>query len=59
MKNFIGSFVQTICIAQRKKAEYDIAHHLWSNEYRHESFDYILNMVQCGRGHELGYGGTR
>lgn len=54
MINFIRSFYEAICIARMKKAEYEIARHLWSNEYRHESFDYILNMVQTGRVSELG-----
>lgn len=54
MKNFIRSLYEAVCIARLKKAQFEIAQHLWKNEYKHESFDYILTMVQSGRVSELG-----
>lgn len=59
MKNFIGSLLKNVGSARVKKAEHEIAHQLWTNEYRYESFDYILSMVRSGQVNSLGYGATK
>jgi len=59
MKNFIRSFYEAMCLARLKKAQYEIARQLWLGEYRHESFDYILNAVQTGNVDILSGGGRK
>lgn len=59
MKDFIGSLLENIGSAGVNKKEYETAHQLWTNEYRYESFDYILSMVRSGQANRLGYGATK
>jgi hypothetical protein len=54
MKSFFIGLWDAMIESRHEKAQREIAYMLWSSEYKHESYDYILTMVKMGKVHELG-----
>lgn len=54
MQNFIRSLFDAIVKSRTQTAEHKVAYQLWTTEYKHESFDYILDAVKTGRIYDLG-----
>lgn len=54
MQNFIRSLFNAIVKSRTQTSVYKVAYQLWSTEYKHEPFDYILNSVKTGKIYDLG-----
>lgn len=49
MKYFFTALLEVMQRSSREKNERDIAYQLWTSEFKHEPYDYILTMVKMGR----------
>lgn len=56
MKRFLMKLLNAVTTARTEKADHVVAYQLWSVEFRHESFDYVLNMVRAGKINDLATG---
>lgn len=56
MKRFLMKLLNAVTTTRTEKADHVVAHHLWSVEFRHESFDYVLSMVRAGKINDLATG---
>lgn len=54
MKKFFIDLWNSIIATRQEAAQRQIAYYLWTSEFKHESYDYILTMVKNGRVDELG-----
>lgn len=54
MKTFFIRLLDAIQTSRQDKIHREIAYHLWTSEYKHESYDYILTMVKMGKADQLG-----
>lgn len=54
MKSFFMQILDVTFNSRHDRVNHEIAHQLWSSEYKHESFDYILMMVQMGKIEQIG-----
>lgn len=56
MKRFLIKLLNAVITARTEKADHVVAQQLWSVEFRHESFDYVLSMVRAGKIDDLATG---
>lgn len=54
MKKFFMRILEARQSSKIEKSHREIAHQLWTSEFKHESYDYILSMVKMGRIDQLG-----
>lgn len=53
MKDFFISLLEVMQSSSREQRQREIAHQLWTAEFKHESYDYILTMVKMGKTDQL------
>lgn len=54
MKKFFMRILEVLQSSKREKVQRETAYQLWTSEFKHESYDYILTMVKMGRVGQLG-----
>lgn len=54
MKDFFISLLEVMQSSGKEKKQREVAYQLWTSEFKHESYDYILTMVKMGKTDQLG-----